>query len=116
MPAAETEGRRGLTIDDRHGGRYLGIPPESPFRPLPAARCPRNRRAVPTDETARSVPASPCLTAEVISTLGISCGAERRQLHAGVGPHVCRQAMKKSPQSTAAVRASPGPRVPVIAE
>ena len=30
--AHETEGRRGLTIDDRQGGRYLGIPPESPFR------------------------------------------------------------------------------------
>ena len=83
MPAAETEGRRGLTIDDRHEGRYLGIPPESPFRPLPAARCPRNRRAVPTDETARSVPASPCLTAEVISTLAVTGRGEQRERRSG---------------------------------
>ena len=31
-PADETEGRSGLTIDDRPGGRYLGIPPREPHR------------------------------------------------------------------------------------
>jgi len=30
----DTEGRRGLRIDDRPGGRYLGIPPQSPIVPL----------------------------------------------------------------------------------
>jgi hypothetical protein len=46
--ASETDGRRGLTIDDRHGGRYCGIPPASPFRRLRATRCPRNRRRYTT--------------------------------------------------------------------
>jgi len=54
--------------------------------------------------------------ANLISTLGISRGAERRQLDAGVGRHVCWQAMTKRPKSTAAGRASREPRVPVIAE
>ena len=30
-PVREIEGRSGLTIDAREGGRYLGIPPQSPI-------------------------------------------------------------------------------------
>ena len=72
-PASETEGRSGLTIDDRHGGRYVGIPQPSLSEPLPINPVSTTSGAVHNDLAARRVLASPWyLTAEVISTLRIS--------------------------------------------
>ena len=57
-PAHETDRRRGLTIDDRQGGRYLGIPPQSPIAPLPITPAATESGAGPNDATARPVLAS----------------------------------------------------------
>jgi hypothetical protein len=59
-PADETEGRRGRRIDDRQGGRYLGIPPQSASRVVSiTAASTKSGDETPTDATARPIPASP---------------------------------------------------------
>ncbi len=54
-PPHETEGRSGLRIDDRHGGRYLRIPPQSPIVPPTITPPSTKSGAGPNTATARPV-------------------------------------------------------------
>ncbi len=87
-PAHETDRRSGLTIDDRQGGRYLGIPPQSSIAPPTITPASTAAGPIYNGATARSLLASPgYLTAEVISTGWASAAARflRCRLHAHVG-------------------------------
>ncbi len=57
-PPHEIEGRSGLRIDDRQGGRYLGIPPRSPIVPPTITPPSTKSGAGPNDPTARQILAS----------------------------------------------------------
>jgi hypothetical protein len=48
----EPEGRRGLRINDRHGGRYLNIPSASPIVPLAITPASKKSGPKPNDPTA----------------------------------------------------------------
>jgi len=58
-PPDETAGCRGLRIDDRPGGRYLGIPRQSPIAFLTITPAPTKSGTRPDDATARPISASP---------------------------------------------------------